>query len=230
MSAITAPLPKIVRILIGVLCTAVATSAVAMIAIAAALAHSPAWILIGFEAVVVVSAVTGVLFCFNRFQEGQGLALLCTAGTFAFAAFCTWLSLANHELILDPSKPGISFTPVAMARVGAGVLIALVASFAVLRRDPRRSGGLLLRGFLALLPVGAILMCAVLFPATASSVMAAMPGWLRATVAFVGGIGGLTLFSVGLHCIIRAFEAGRLESPGGPGTLMSSPMVNKTAT
>jgi hypothetical protein len=60
--------------------------------------------------------------------------------------------------------------------------------------------------------------------------MAAMPGWLRATVAFVGGIGGLTLFSVGLHCIIRAFEAGRLESPGGPGTLMSSPMVNKTAT
>ena len=230
MSPITTPLPKLVRILVGVLCVATATSALAIIVIGAALAHSPAWILIGFESVVVISAICGVLFCFNRFQEGQGLALLCTAGTVAFAAFCVWLSLANHELILDPSKPGVSFTPIALARIAAGVLLAIIASYAVLRRDPRRSGGLLIRGVIALIPVGAVLIVAVLFPTTARNAMSVMPGWLGATLAFVGGIVVLTLLSVGLHCIIRAFEAGRLETPDGSVTGTDPPLASKPAT
>ncbi len=215
MSRITAPLPKIVRILVGLLCVAVALSAMAMIGIGVFGAHATPWILIGFESVVVLSCAAGLLFCFNRFQEGQGLAVVCTAGTIAFSAFCTWLSLANHELILDPSKPGISYTPVAAARIAAGGILGLVAAYAVLRRDPRRSASYLIRAALVLAPVVAFLAWTVLLPGSARGVAGSMPGWLLATVAFVGSIVGLTLISVGLHCIIRAFEAGRLEQKDG---------------
>ncbi len=217
MSAITTPLPKVVRILVGVLCAAVALSALGLIAVGVFAAYATPWILIGFESVVVLSAALGLVFCFNRFQEAQGLAIVCTAGTVAFAAFCTWLSLANHELIIDPDKPGVSYTPVAAARIATGGLLALIAAYAVLRRNPGRSASYIVRASLALAPVVVFLVWSGLFPGSARSAAAAMPGWLLATAAFVGSIVGLTLISVGLHCIIRAFEAGRLEASDDNG-------------
>lgn len=216
MLPISAPLPKLVRLVVGALCVAVFLSALVTAAAGAFLAVNTPWILIGFELVVIVAAVIGILLALGRLPEGQGLAILCVAGTFPFAAFCSWLSLApTHELVLNPDKPGVSLTTWAMARAGAGTLLGLIAAFAVLRRQPGRSIGYLLRAALAIAPVAILAAIMKLAPGILRSAADALPDWLGAAIAVIGALLALVLISISAHCVIRSFEAGRTDELGG---------------
>src|SRR3954466_11027292 len=73
--------PKPVRVMVGTLCAVICLSAIAMAAAALLVSRSPVWFLFGFEVVIAITAPMGVLFAMGRFQDGQGLALLCIAGT-----------------------------------------------------------------------------------------------------------------------------------------------------
>jgi hypothetical protein len=201
--------------MVGVLCAAVLLSALATTGAAVFLAANTPWILIGFEAVVIVASIIGILFALGRVPEGQGLALLCVAGTFPFAAFCTWLSLApTHELVLNPDKPGVSLSTWAVARGGAGALLALIAAYAVLRRQPMVSIGYLIRAALAIAPVILIGGLIKLAPAVVQKVTDVLPDWLAAVIAVIAGLVALVLISVSAHCVIRSFEAGRTDELG----------------
>jgi hypothetical protein len=201
--------------MVGVLCAAVLLSALATTGTAVFLAANTPWILIGFEAVVIVASIIGILFALGRVPEGQGLALLCVAGTFPFAAFCTWLSLApTHELVLNPDKPGVSLSTWAVARGGAGALLALIAAYAVLRRQPMVSIGYLIRAALAIAPVILIGGLIKLAPAVVQKVTDVLPDWLAAVIAVIAGLVALVLISVSAHCVIRSFEAGRTDELG----------------
>src|SRR6267142_2051810 len=88
--------PKPVRLFVGVLCAVVCLSSLGMIVGAMILSPKPVWVLFGFEVVITVATVLGVLFAMGRFQDGQGLAMACVAGTIAVGSFLGWLGADRH--------------------------------------------------------------------------------------------------------------------------------------
>lgn len=196
-----APTPTLIRQTAMLLFGAVLASA-AVLAIAGVLNHPPAWFLIGFECVLVVTGLMGFLTAKGRYQEGFGATLAVFAVIIAVASELGYLG-AGRKLL------GFDLRMVLMARFAAAAVIGTLGGVAVLLRRPRRSFPLIGRGVVfGCLCVG---LAAGLWFAQARTA-----NWnpvLRLTLGVVLASVCLGLLAASVHCIIRAFEFGRLMDP-----------------
>jgi hypothetical protein len=200
--------PKLVSLFVGIVCALVLLSSLGMIVASTVLVEPPVWVLFGFEVVVAIAMVLGILFARGKYQDGQGLALACVAGTIAVGSFLGWLG-AQHHLTMR-SGGVVSLTGWLMARLLAAAVLGGLASLLVLSRNPR-SWSYMLKAAMAGGPLLLVMAVYALKPAALSSAMNAMPGWLAGMVGTVGAIAAVVLISASVHCLIRAFELGRTE-------------------
>lgn len=197
-------LPGFIRVTIGVVSGAVLLSAAGGMLAALAANDRPAWGMFGFEAVIAVAGVFGVLMAGGggRFREGPGLAAACIAGTFFVGSVLGYLSLQ------PPRLGGVGLKPFVAGRVLAAAVVALAGAYCVLSRHPR-SWRLLLTGLLLGAPViaaGAVValppLRGLLAPVTGAGTVVQMGAALGAFIV----LGSLLCASADF--IIRAFEVG----------------------
>src|SRR4051812_22602063 len=160
------------------------------------------WVLAGFEGVVLVAAVLGILFGRGRFGEAPGLALACIAGTILVASVVGWQGAAR-------SLMGVSLTPLVAARAVAAATLGALAAYCVLSREPLA----LRRAFLgAALALPGVLVLGASFTGPGRRLLDAALGQNPVQQVLVTTVGALALgglFAAGAHQLIRAFEMGR---------------------
>ena len=165
------------------------------------------WALAGFEIVISVAAVLGILAALGKFTDGPALALACVAGTILVGSGLGWQG-AGRQLMGHPLLPLLG------ARVVAAMIIGGVAVWSVLERD-RRSwkyaivGGACLAGVIAIaaltvLPIGQRLIIARL--------SASPTGQLVAAILGMGVV--IALSATAVQQLVKAFEFGRPRGPG----------------
>lgn len=159
--------------------------------------------MVGFETVVAVAGVLGVLIGKGRFREGPGLALACVAGTVLMASAMGWLS-ANRTV------GGYSITPVLGLRVLAAAVIGLAGAYCVLSRDPR-AWKPAMWGFLTGVPV--VLAVGAGMGGSSRRAIEGALGSMGAVGAVVGVVGLVFLgvcLCASVHLVVKAFEMGRV--------------------
>lgn len=90
----------------------------------------PAYILGGFELIVVIAGAIGIWLAWKRSEENLGMALACIGGTMCVASFLGALSV-QYELLGYGLKPAIA------ARVAIGLLFCGMGASSVLSRHER---------------------------------------------------------------------------------------------
>jgi hypothetical protein len=202
--------PRFIRLFAAVVSGVVLASA-ALGMVAALVANDrPALTLLGFELVIAVSCVFGVLLGGGRYRQAPGLALACVAGT-VFAG-----SVLGFYSLSPPVLGGVGLKPLLAARALAAGLIAGAGAWCVLSRHPR-SWRLAAQGVLLGAPV--LITAAVLAVPSLRRVLGPLAGLgLVAQMAVAVGafllLGGLLCASVDM--VIRAFELGRPERFADP--------------
>jgi hypothetical protein len=196
--------------LVCLICAAVLLSALglATLSVAGPLLvkdQRPSWALFGFEVVVAVAAVLGLLFGRGRYGDGPGMALACIAGTILAASGLGWAG-AGRQLL------SVSLTPVLAGRILAAGTLAACGAWCVLSRHPRS---------IRLAAVGAALLAPVAMGAGAfmhptgrriiDRALGTSSG-VQAVVAVLAFFLAVGLVSAGGHLLIRAFELGRPTS------------------
>jgi hypothetical protein len=199
------PAAKSTRSLSLVVGVAVLLSAAALGFGALLAGDQPYWLLILMQVCAALAGVTAVLFGRGSFQEAPAMALLCIAGTVGVTGFLSWLSV-RQGIVLGGRTINLKLWM--LAHAGACGLLATLAAWEVLRRDPRGPGRM---------ARGCWLFCACGLCGAAMILLTrkggALPQWLVWIVLAVLSVGVLAFFSAGLHAVIRAFESGRLEEP-----------------
>lgn len=212
------PLP--VRALAGALSLAVLATALAGMGIALAGRaldpdFKPAWAMFGFEAIVAVSALIGLLFALGRFREGPGMALACVSGAIFAGSVLGYFSVSGV-------LAGIGLKPFLLARVAAAAALAVGGAFCVLSRD-RRSWTVLFRGIVLGAPVLAVgAMAAVPAGRDMLGVVFEAGALVQMTVVVLGALVLGGLFAASVHQIIRAFELGHLDEAAPPSDIAPS--------
>lgn len=188
---------------------ALAISAVVLISalmgsVFAATREPPNWFVLGFELLVVIAGVFGVLFGLGRFRDGPAVCLLCVAG--AIGA-CSLLAYQTAQQI-----PGSLAQGWLVGRALAAAALAVLAGLSVICRAPGKAMPDLIKGGIA----------AGLFVGSAAGLwlargaIASLEGWLQFTLWVVAAIWLLVLLAPATQWLIRAF-ARPLESDGvGP--------------
>lgn len=210
--------PKLVRVVVGVLCAAVGLSALGLGLGAAFAGPKVVWVLLGFEVVTLVAALIGVAFALGRFQEAQGLALACVAGTFFVAAVLGYVGSGRQ---LPLAEGGIPLKGMLLARLAAAMVVGAAGAGLVLARD-RRSWGYLIKSAALGGPVLLALGVYGAAPARVRGVLDALPGWLVAVGLIVAGLLGIVMVSASVHLLVRAFELGRTDRNGHSDTIMKT--------
>lgn len=132
------PAPGWARVLSGVLCGATALWAVVGSMLSIVLPAIPVWTMFGFEVVIVVAAVMGLLFAIGHFREAPALTIACVAGCVFVGSFLGYQGSAG---VLG----GLSLKLWLLGRVGVVVALGGVAVLIVLVRN-RKSWAALRRG------------------------------------------------------------------------------------
>lgn len=222
LESLLPPVSRPIRILTLVLSLVMGLSALAGAGLALAPLlgsdQRPAWILFGFEVVVLAGAVVGVLFGRGRFGEAPGLALACIAGTFAVASILGWQA-AGRQL------NGISLNPFVAIRVLVALALGTCGAWCVLsRRETAWRSALL--GVTLGVPV--VLAVAALVIRSWREAIAGHvgSGGAAAAAAVIGFLFFGGLLSASAHFLIRAFELGRTDEepakPAGPTSSRSA--------
>src|SRR3954465_10295691 len=94
----------------------------------------PIWLMFGFEIVIAVATVLGLQFALGRYQDGQGLALACVAGTIAVGSVLGWIGAQRH---LTTSHGDISLNAWLLGRLAAALALGAVGAVFVLSRNQR---------------------------------------------------------------------------------------------
>jgi hypothetical protein len=184
---------------------------------AVAMAEKPAWALFGFELVILVAGIMGVLFGVGRFREAPAMALACISGTIFAAGVLGWASIAA-SVGESRTLAGIPLTPLMLFRVLAAAGLALSAAWSVLSRQPGAWRPAILGA--ALGSPAVLLGVAFVNPGTRETVGNVLGHPAGAVAAFVV-LGGLLAASV--HLLLRGFEIGSREpadasAPGSSST------------
>lgn len=171
--------------------------------------QQPVWLLFGFEVVVGVAAVLGVLFGLGRFAEGPGLALACVSGTILMGSALGWLA-ANRQVA------GHSITPILGFRGAAALGLGLLGAVCVLSRNPK-SWRIAAWGVATGLPV-LIAAAAMIRPGTRRAIEGAVgrAGTMGTVAAVVGLLILAALLCASVHLMVKAFELGRVETEQRP--------------
>jgi hypothetical protein len=218
-----------VGLVVAVVCALVGVSAL-IGAPLSLFAFKPLWYLLGFEIVVLIAAVFGVLVAIGRFGDGPGLALLCVAATIAGASFFGNQSGTNRDAknfnpMSGPTLGHISHnsehtidrliggvTLFLVLRIAAAGVIAAGAAWVVLVRRPRESMSSLMKAGAA----GVCLLGVMIGAWKLRGMTASMGGFATTILGLIVGVVVLGLLAATVHFAIRAFEFGRVrdDSPG----------------
>jgi hypothetical protein len=210
------PVPKHIRLLAFLVGIAISLSALALAIAAVTLpllapGERPAWMLFGFELVVLVTGILVALFGRGRFADGPGLALGTLAGTLVIASAFGWIATGRQVA-------GVALFPVLAFRLVSAAALAAAGAYCVLSRNPRSW---------RLFAIG----CLCGLPCAAAAVAFLLPAGRRSMLNFISG-GGIFQTSVALillialgcllcasgHLIINAFELGRTDAAAPPAT------------
>lgn len=183
----------------GVSAIVLLSAAVAIVA--GMVASPPPYFMLGFEIVIALACVFGVLVGLGRFGSGPAIALVCVAGTIGVGSLLGYLG-AGRRL------GGVDLTPFLFGRGAAAGSIAMIAAVMVLKRDARRSVPALVRG-LAFAGALAGFLGAVYW--IRPQVFAYGP-LAKAALVIVSGIVGLALLAAAVHYTIKAFEHGKFSN------------------
>ncbi|MFN0133914.1 MAG: hypothetical protein ACKVW3_15465 [Phycisphaerales bacterium] len=158
------------------------------------------WFLFGFEVVVIVATVLGILLSRGKWNHGLGLGFLSIGGTIFLASAMGWQG-ANRLLV------GQSLTPLLLARTAVAGLLTLIAINAVLSRRPQAWPRAILGAALGL-PVLA-LAGAFVVPAARQKLLGALPTNLGITIILaVGGFIVFTaLLAASVQILVGAFQS-----------------------
>ena len=121
--------PKSLLLLTGLMSGLVLLSAVATLVASFVIPARPVWPLIGFEVLIVLAGVYGVLAARGRFAQGPGLAHTCVSGT-VFAASVLGFLGATGQIGEHNLQSWL------LARVMLAVSIGLIGAWIVSRRVP----------------------------------------------------------------------------------------------
>jgi len=169
------------------------------------------WFLAAFEFVTVVASVFGILCGLNRFASGPALAMVCAAMPMIVGGLLGEPAL-SARLLGQPADPmvlsGVPIKWLALAQIGCGGLLIVAASLTAFARNAQASYRYLWRAALAAIPlVGA----AVFFKAVVPR-LASYPKFITISSQLVVLLLVVVFFSALVHCLIRAFEAGRASA------------------
>lgn len=181
--------------------SAIVLLSAAVAILAGGLASPPPFFMLGFEAVIALACVFGVLVGLGRFGSGPAIALACVAGTIGIGSLLGYLG-AGRRL------GGVDLTPFLFGRGAAAGSIAMIAAVFVLKRDARRSLPALLRG-LGFAAALAVFLAAIYW--IRPQVFAHGP-LAKAALVIVSGVVGLGLLSAAVHYTIKAFAHGKFSS------------------
>lgn len=197
--------PGWTRGVIGVVCAVVGVSAAAGLIASAIPWPKPAWGMFGFEIVQIAAAVIGILFARGWWREHPAHVMLCVALVFVVGSVLAFVAIKGQPI-------GTYFTPVMLARISCGFLIAALAAFVTLNRNPKSWRSMI---------VGSVLLMPLVLAAGAGMTSPGRSA-IRAILG-VSGFGGFALqtalflvvtalLAAGIHLIIRAFESTRIEA------------------
>lgn len=218
-AVVSTNVPMWVRIPAGGISGPILVSALGGCVEALFLQEKVAWSLLGFEAVILVAGVIGVLLGLGRFRRGPALALVCVAGTVLVGTGLGRLSvLANPRAVL--------VDPWFVTRLLASLALAALATLCVFSRSPVKSW----RSFLwsVVLGVPVLMMLGVVWKGRRLlAPLDSAPEAVRVAVALLGFILFIVLASASVHKLIRAFEFGRFtgSDPTSPGK-SDTPVTN----
>jgi tetrahydromethanopterin S-methyltransferase subunit D len=202
-----------VQVLVALLGASAGLLALAWMAYAWARGDQPHyWLLTGLESCIVLGGVFGVLFGLGKFQEGPGMAIACVAGTVFAGAVLSWVSVKSGLTLHGGGAA--SPKPMLFARLAISGALGALAAFEVLKRS-RQSVHYILRALATGVPLLAIALAGWRFGGSIAG--AAAPAWIVWTVVVVVATLACVLFCACAHCVIRAFEVGRLDAPPAPG-------------
>lgn len=180
----------------------------------------PFWGWFGFELVMAVASIFGILLGLGRFRAGSGLAAACVAGAW-------FVGTGMGRLQTHAAPSAVLSDPWFLARLAAAAGVALAGAFTVLSRDGR-SWKKLAVGLAMLVPVMAF---AGFWVKTGGMWLgASQSGGMdvaRKCVLTVIVVGAGILFCVGAHLVIAAFELGVPQ--GQPGAPKPSAKTEKKA-
>ena len=204
-----------------------ALSAIAVVSgafgIAQTFAGTDRWLSLGFEGMIVLAGVFGILAGLGRFRAGPALAVVCVAGVvFVAGALSEPDFLAKFKGSSGRGGAvlvGVNTMHLAAFRVLLSMILGGFAGLVVIVRAPERSAGYLVRG----------IACSV--PVIASLGVAAMPGLRGKVLGAITGLPGVatlaavlvlffvlgSLLAASIHLLIRAFEVG-VEAADVPRT------------
>lgn len=166
----------------------------------------------GFQVVVLVAAVLGVLAGLGLFNQGFGLALACVAGTIFVGTGFSYLDA--HVNLASVAGVAPFVTPVAIVSAALAAALGCCGSIDVLGRNPR-SWPLVARAVVIGVPVAAVTAYLVLTRGGALAQSASgLMEVIRIMAILVGGLVLAVLFSVAGHLVIRAFELGATDPDG----------------
>lgn len=193
---------KLLRFLVGLLSVAVALSAIVLAGGALLAGDKPKWPLFGMEIVALVAGVVGLFLALGRMRGASSLALAGVAGSIFVAAVLGYYG-ANGRLDLKGDKPPILLKPLLLARLASVALIACVAAYANLRRDPLAARSFWM-GVVWSLPLVLMGGASIAFRSTMAGLG---EGLMIGLIAAASLVAMISLSGAG-HCFIRAFEIG----------------------
>ncbi len=192
------------HVIVGVLSIGVALSALAAWVAAFSLSTTPAWQLLGFEAVSLLAGVIGALWGFGRLRTGPAMTLVCLGATIVAGAFFANLGALGQIEVAGRDR-GISLRAYVLARFAIGGFFLLASGWITLSRLAS-SFGLLAR---AAAWGGPLVIGGVVWKLAGTSITSAMetwPGWASVGACGVLGLGAIVCLTVSGHFVLKAFE------------------------
>lgn len=205
---------KFGRVATAAMSLAVLLSAVVYCAASLTLSSQVSWVQFAFEPVVAAACVVGLFAAKGKLQWAPAITLVCIAGTIVVASILTYRGMLGQVQIAGRDQ-GLSLKPWLFGRLGAALLLCVLAMVEVVRRDVL-SRRYFVKGLIASVPfaisLGGFLYVLQKLSPGASSV----PGWMSVgLLVTLGVVSGTALCAAG-HCMMRAFEIGADVGEGRP--------------
>lgn len=203
-------MPRALRGVVLVVSSGVLLSAATGMYVTLSADPSPQWGAFGYEIVIAVSAVFGVLLGLGRFRAGSGLC----AGLVGLAWF---VGTGMGRLPFHSSPRGVVADPWFVGRLAAAAVVACSGGLAVLARDARSWKRLIVGGMLLAPVVAFVVYWFGMGGGWLGSTQSGALEVIRTCVLFVVVLVLGGMFCFGADAVIRAFGYGvPAGQPGAP--------------
>jgi hypothetical protein len=216
----TAPLSKPAALLVLILSAVVALSALVGGAIMLT-TDKPSWFFVGFELVVVMAGVFGVLLGRGKFSEAPAMVLLCLAGAVGVGSVLGYVGAGRN-------LAGVDLRMWVVGRVAAAGVFAALAGLTVLSRRPGPAWRALgIGAVFGVLTVGAL---ALGWFGRGWLAAAGAPNVVKLVVALVLAVVVVGLLSAAVHYTVKAFATGRLDAGASSATAQTASVSSSSPT